>query len=73
MLFNLIYDKKNQLCFYKDTPKEAGDYIKEQIAGDGKWKHLKGINPSECKLRVDKIISNYYDLDGNFINEEKIS
>lgn len=73
MLFNLIYNNKNQLCFHKNTAKEAGNYIKEQIAGNGVWTNLKDIDPSECKLRVDKIICNYYDLNGNLIDEEKIS
>ena len=75
MLFiNLIHDHKIKLCIRRNTIEEAANFIKEQISGEGQWKHLKGINPSECKLRIDKMTYSYYDLDGNPIkNETKIS
>ena len=74
MFFNLIYNHKIILCIKRDTVEEAGKYIKEQILKNDEceWKNLIGINPSECKIRVDKIVHDYYDLDGNLIKERII-
>lgn len=71
MVFNLIYNHKIVLCIKRDTVEEAGEYIKTQILGNDecKWKDLIGINPSECKIRVDRIVHDYYDLDGNPIKK----
>ena len=74
MLINLIHNHKIKLCIRGNTIEEAANFIKKQISGEGQWKHLKRIDPSECKLRIDKMTYSYYDLDGNPIkNEEKIS
>lgn len=65
MNFDLIYSHKILLCLRNKTIKEACDFIKKQISGEGEYKHLKGLDPTKCKLRITKIINEYYDLEGN--------
>ena len=71
MNFDLIYNHKILLCL-KKTIEEACDFIKKQISGEGEQKALKGLDLSKCKLRIQKITNEYYDLEGNYI-ETKIS
>lgn len=69
--YDLIYDGKIQLSLMKESMEDAISFIMNEISGKGKWKHLRGINPKDCKIRQIKIQTIYYDLDGNKIEEDK--
>ena len=64
MNFSLIEGGHIRLNLKRDTPKEAGEFIKNEIAGNGTWKSLHGLDPDKCRLRVMKIAYDYYTLDG---------
>ena len=53
--FELVYDGKIKLCFPTDSPEEAGEYVKNEIAGNGDWKDLVGLDPDRCQLRVTTV------------------
>jgi len=65
MTFDLIGYGKNLLCFKRNTPQEAAEYVMEQIRGEGVWSSLTGLDPSQLKLRVTLVHQEYYDLEGN--------
>ena len=67
MHFELISDGKIRLAFNRNTPEEAGQFVKDNIAGNGTWSSLKDIDPNECKLRVARIAYDYYNLEGELI------
>ena len=54
-----------RLVMSRKSVKEARECVKQAIAGNSKWKHLAGLNPDKCRLRITRIVSDYYDLDGN--------
>ena len=65
MTFDLIYNDEIKLRLNRITVQEAVDHIKQEIAGDGVWRPLRGIDPDKCLLRTTKIVHDYYDLNGN--------
>ena len=67
MNVDLINGGKNRLVMKDmESPKKAGEYVKKIISGESdRWRFLRGLDPSECTLRVLHLEADYYDLDGN--------
>ena len=72
MRFDIIYNGKIKLRISRDNVKQAGDFVKDIIAGKvPEWRHLKEeleyVDINEIKIRTTKIEHTYYNLEGDKI------
>ena len=67
--YDIIYKNKIILSLHRENPKQVSDYLKDIMDGKTEWKHIKERveDIKDCKIRHTRIVSDYFDWEGNEI------
>lgn len=67
--YDIIYENKIILSLNRENPKQVSNYLKDILDGKTEWKYIKENvkNIKDCTIRHTRIVSDYFDWEGNKI------